>query len=166
MTTDNLNQIKLLYQEIQQLSLRILTKTNCKKEYTNTYSNLLNTCFDLSQKAGHLKKSQIQIKQNEDYLSTLFKDGYKLGYTPIDCGTKQLDILLYNNTAHFDTWQPNTNPYAQLQQQKPKDNKNSPQTTDILSLFKQIKKILKQKQDSDETLKEISNLIDKAKQRL
>ena len=166
MTTEILKEIELLYQQIQQLCLKNLAQTEYKKEDTNAYGNILNICFDLLKRTTLHQNNQDQSQTEKDYPSNLFADAYKLGYMPIDFNTKQLDILLYNSKALFDTWQPNLNPYAQLQNQEYTEPNDTPQPTNTFAIFKQIKKILKQKQNTQEIIKEIQLLLKKTRREL
>ena len=158
---ENFKQAELLYRQIQQLCLKNLAQIKYQKEATAAYSHILDSCYNLLKKTTPHQKEQTEFRTNTDkyYQSALFEDGYKLGYTPINCSNNQLDILLYNSKAHFNTWQPQTNPYSQLQQQNYDNSQKIYQTTDVLSVFKQIKKILKQKQSSSETIKQVANLL-------
>jgi hypothetical protein len=102
MTNEDIKQIRLLYLQIQKLCLKKLSQSKYKKEDTNAYSNILNFCFDLSKKATLLQKTQTPNPTDKDYIANLFEEGYKQGYNQINCNTKQIDLILYNNQAHFN----------------------------------------------------------------
>lgn len=163
MTNEDIKQIRLLYLQIQKLCLKKLSQSKYKKEDTNAYSNILNFCFDLSKKATFLQKTQTPNPTGKDYIANLFEEGYKQGYNQINCNTKQIDLILYNSQAHFNIWQPKTNPYEQL---RPilNNNKKKLQPVDTIALFKQIKKILNQ--NTQEIIREIEVLLNHLKKGL
>lgn len=158
---ENFEQIELLYKQIQQLCFKNLVQIKYQKEATAAYGHILGRCYNLLKKTIPQQKEQPQFKSDtdKDYQSALFEEGYKLGYTPIECTNNRLDIFLHNSKAHFSTWQPQTNPYRLLQQQDYADTRKTVKSPDVLSLFKQIKKILKEKQSSPEIIKQINNLL-------
>lgn len=155
----DLIELEQLYRQIQELCFRKLSQAKYEKEAAKTYSNILNTCFNLLKKETF--RQNFQKDEDGDYQSQLFEDGYKQGYAQINCDRETLEILLYNSRARFDIWQPNQNPYAKLQDQNKTTTNNIISYANTLSTFKRIIKILKQKQDTDEFPEEIINLLPK-----
>ena len=157
---EDLIELEVLYKQIQELCIRHLSQIDYEKEATKTYSEIINTCFNLLKKATYQKNFQKQKDdEDEDYQSQLFNDGYKEGYFQINCDIKELEMLIYNSKARFDIWQSHKNPYASFQVQNKTGTNFMITYSNTLSTFKHIIRMLKQKQNTNETFKEITDYL-------